>query len=49
MKIKLASSDVDAVFAYLDTDLDSYLTYQEFCGLLEEKRRHLDPFSQNSS
>ncbi len=32
------------MFNYLDKDRDSYLTYNDFCELCEEKRRQIDPF-----
>lgn len=32
------------MFDYLDKNKDSYITYQEFCSLCEEKRRDIDPF-----
>ena len=35
---------MDLVFDYLDSDLDDRLSYNEFCGLTEEKRRNIDPF-----
>lgn len=44
LKIKMASSDLNLIFSYLDKNGDNYVTYQEFCGLCEEKRRNIDPF-----
>jgi len=28
-----------SVFKYLDSDLDGYVTYNDFCELCEERRR----------
>lgn len=41
----MAASDVNLVFEHLDSSpKDSYISYQEFCALCEEKRRDIDPF-----
>ena len=44
MRVKLAKADVEEVFDHLDTDGDGSLSYIEFCGFAEEKRRNIDPF-----
>ena len=44
MRVKLAKTDVDQVFDHLDADADGTLSYAEFCGFAEEKRRNIDPF-----
>ena len=44
LRVKLSEDDIDKVFDYLDKDNDRHLSYQEFCGLSEEKRRNIDPF-----
>jgi len=44
MRVKLATADVDAVFDHMDADGDGCLSYTEFCGFSEEKRRNIDPF-----
>jgi Ca2+-binding EF-hand superfamily protein len=40
----LPNEDLELVFNYLDKNKDSFISYQEFCGLCEEKRRDIDPF-----
>ena len=37
LRIKLKQSDIDAVFAYLDSDKDGRLSYNEFCKIDEKK------------
>jgi len=32
------------IFKYLDKDSKGYVSYTDFSDLVEEKRRHLDPF-----
>ena len=44
MRVKLAKNDVDQVFDHMDVDRDGTLSYKEFCGFAEEKRRNIDPF-----
>jgi Ca2+-binding EF-hand superfamily protein len=44
MRVKLAKADVEQVFDHLDADGDGCLSYTEFCGFAEEKRRNIDPF-----
>jgi hypothetical protein len=47
--VKLSSADVAMVFEYLDKNSDSFISYNEFCFLCEEKRRGIDPFDNNQS
>ena len=49
MKIKIASSDINQVFEYLDTNKDGYINYLEFCELCEEKRKNIDPFNSEEA
>jgi Ca2+-binding EF-hand superfamily protein len=46
MRIKLNEKDMNMVFDHLDKDGDGVIDYNEFCELAEEKRRNIDPFSQ---
>ncbi|CDW86344.1 ef hand family protein [Stylonychia lemnae] len=49
MKIKIAASDLQQVFDYLDQNQDGYINYHEFCNLCEEKRRNIDPFDRQEA
>ena len=44
LRVKLPKSEIDKVFDHMDQDLDGKLSYLEFCGFSEEKRRNIDPF-----
>jgi len=33
----------------LDINKDGYITYNEFCGMCEEKRRNIDPFDHEDA
>mmetsp|Transcript_40279 Transcript_40279/g.61468 ORF Transcript_40279/g.61468 Transcript_40279/m.61468 type:complete len:124 (-) Transcript_40279:765-1136(-) len=48
LRLKLSKEDIDHVFDHVDLDQDGLLSYQEFCGFAEEKRRNIDPFEPNS-
>ena len=49
LKIKMASSDIQLVFEYLDNNKDGFVHYQEFCGLCEESRKNTDPFNKEEA
>ena len=49
LKIKMASSDAQQVFEYLDANKDGFVNYQEFCGLCEERRKNTDPFNKEEA
>ena len=44
LRIKYQVEQMDEIFQYLDKDQKGYVSYQDFCELLEERRRHLDTF-----
>jgi Ca2+-binding EF-hand superfamily protein len=44
LRVKLHKNDLEKVFHYLDKDQDNNLSYNEFCGFSEEKRRNIDPY-----
>ena len=44
LRLKLETKDIMKMFEYLDKDRDGHISYQEFCGLAEERRMGLDPF-----
>jgi hypothetical protein len=44
LRVKLPKEELRKVFDHLDANHDQQLTYNEFCGLSEEKRRNIDPF-----
>ena len=42
MRLKFQVNELDVIFKYLDRNQKGYITYNDFCGLSEEKRRNLD-------
>eukprot|EP00347_Sterkiella_histriomuscorum_P006774 403351480 len=44
LQIRFNRQQVQDVFKFLDSDLDGYVTYNDFCELCEERRRLIDPF-----
>lgn len=40
----MSEADAMKCFAYLDLNGDGYLDYNDFCELVEEKRRKIDPY-----
>lgn len=32
------------MFEYLDNNKDGYIDYREFCNIVDERRRGIDPF-----
>eukprot|EP00356_Strombidium_inclinatum_P007020 CAMPEP_0170510218 /NCGR_PEP_ID=MMETSP0208-20121228/65650_1 /TAXON_ID=197538 /ORGANISM="Strombidium inclinatum, Strain S3" /LENGTH=273 /DNA_ID=CAMNT_0010793667 /DNA_START=959 /DNA_END=1780 /DNA_ORIENTATION=+ len=44
LRVKLSKHDIEHVFTHMDEDEDGCLSYKEFCGFAEEKRRNIDPF-----
>ena len=44
IRVKLNKEDIEKVFNHMDKDKDGALSYAEFCGFAEEKRRNIDPF-----
>ena len=46
--LKLATKEISDMFEYLDVNKDGYIDYQEFCNLVEERRRGIDPFDDLS-
>lgn len=48
-KLRIKMSDADALecFRYLNSSGDGLIDYNQFCALVEERRRGLDPFSQS--
>ena len=44
LKIKLSYDDQDRMFNFLDINKNGWLSYKEFWGMVEEKRRKIDPF-----
>lgn len=44
LKIKITDEDRELVFNYLDNSQNGWLSYREFCHLVDEKRRKIDPF-----
>lgn len=44
LRVKLPKQDLDKVFDHMDINQDHYLSYHEFCGISEEKRRNIDPY-----
>lgn len=43
LKVKLSSKDILQIFNYLDKDSKGYIDYNDFCGLVEERRSNIDP------
>ena len=50
-KLRIKLSDLDALqcFKYLNSSDDGHIDYNQFCNLVEERRRGLDPFTKSSS
>ncbi len=44
LHVNLSRQEVGCIFTHMDKDKDNYISYNEFCELLEEKRRGLDHF-----
>ena len=44
LRIKYQLNQIEDIFKYMDKDHKGYISYNDFCDLSEEKRRHLDPF-----
>lgn len=42
MRLKFQINELDIIFKYLDRGQKGYISYNDFCGLSEEKRRNLD-------
>ena len=47
LKIVMDERETDLVFHHLDTNHDGLLKYNEFCLLMEEKLKNLDPYGEN--
>lgn len=47
LRIKFRVNILDAIFKYLDIGNKDYISYQDFCELAEERRRHLDAFDHS--
>ena len=45
LRIKMSDADALACFKYLNTSEDGEIDYNQFCALVEERRRNLDPFT----
>lgn len=43
LKVKLSSRDILQIFNYLDKDKKGYIDYNDFCGLVDERRANIDP------
>lgn len=46
LKIVLSEKEIDKTFEFLDKNNDGLLTYNEFCFLLDEKFKQLDPIGE---
>ena len=40
---------IDQIFKKLDRDNKGYIGYQDFCEMAEEKRRNIDPYTEDIS
>jgi len=47
LKIVMDDSETDKVFDFLDQNKDGFLDYNEFCFLLDEKFKNLDPYGEH--
>ena len=45
--MNLQRLEINRIFQHMDKDKDGYISYNEFCELLEEKRRGLDRFQSS--
>jgi hypothetical protein len=43
----LEKHEIDKVFDYLDTNKDGLIKYNQFCNLMEEKFKNLDPYGDH--
>ena len=43
--IKYTSSELKDIFKYMDKENKGNIDYRMFCSLCEERRRDIDPFS----
>ena len=44
-RIKMSEQDALKCFKYLNSKNDGEICYNQFCGLIEERRRNIDPFT----
>jgi hypothetical protein len=45
LRIKMSESDALKCFKYLNSKKDGEIDYNQFCALVEERRRNIDPFT----
>lgn len=45
LRIKMSEEDAMKCFKYLNSQNDGEIDYNQFCALVEERRRGIDPFS----
>lgn len=50
-KLRIKMSDTDALkcFQYLNSTDDGLVDYNQFCALVEERRRNIDPFGKKNA
>jgi Ca2+-binding EF-hand superfamily protein len=44
LRIKMSEQDALNCFKYLNSKGDGEIDYNQFCALVEERRRNIDPF-----
>ena len=44
LRVKMSEQDAHNCFKYLNSKGDGEIDYNQFCALVEERRRNIDPF-----